>query len=249
MARTVNQAAHAAKRNQILDALQRLLYTKGYEGMTLQDILDDVQISSGAFYHYFDSKAAVLGAFIERMRQEVEQSLLPIVRDSRLNATAKLQGFFDTLDCLRIAHKADVIRIGQVWYADENAIVRLKVDEAVIEQRAPLLAEIVRQGVQEGSFTTPHPDQAGQVILSLLHGMGNTHARLLLSVWRESGEEAERPEQPGVADVVDKIIVTHAAYMDAIERVLGAPPYSLYRADAQAVSEWVAVLQERQDHE
>jgi hypothetical protein len=42
---------------------------------------------------------------------------------------------------------------------------------------------------------------------------------------------------------VESIVATHAAYMQAIERVLGAPSNSLYRADAAAVSVWVAALQ------
>ena len=58
MPRTVNQQENTAKRNEILDAAQRLVYNKGYERMTIQDILADVQISSGAFYHYFASKEA-----------------------------------------------------------------------------------------------------------------------------------------------------------------------------------------------
>src|SRR6266508_2153281 len=232
MARTVKKEEYTAKRNQILDAAQRLVYTKGYERMTLQDILADVQISSGAFYHYFDSKPAVLEAFIERIRQAVEQPLLPIIHDPHLPALEKLQRFFDTLDRLRIAHKTDVDKLGRVWYTDDNAIVRQKVDEAVLEQRAPLLTAIVRQGTREGVFTTAYPDQAGEVILSLLQGMGNTHARLLLSL------EQERDE----LQCIERIVTTHAAYMDAIERVVGAPPNSLYRTDAEAVKVWVAAL-------
>jgi len=211
------------------DAAQRLVYTKG---MTLQDILADLHISSGAFYHYFDSKPAVLEAFIERIRQAVEQPLLPIVHDPHLPALDKLQRFFDTLDRLRIAHKTDVVKLARIWYTDANAIVRQKVDEAVLEQRAPLLTEIVRQGIQEGVFTTAYPDQAGEVILSLLQGMGNTHARLLLSL------EQERDDMR----CINNIVTTHAAYMDAIERVVGAPSNSLYRTDAEAVNVWVAAL-------
>lgn len=232
MARTVKEHEYAEKRNEILNAAQRLVYTKGYERMTIQDILADLQISSGAFYHYFDSKPAVLEAFIERIKEEAEKPLLPIIHDPHLPAIEKLQGFFATLDRLRIAHKADVVKLGRVWYTDDNAIVRQKVDEAVLEQRAPLLNAIVRQGVQEGVFTTTYPDQAGQVILSLLQGMGNTHARLLLSVDQETDEQRR----------VEEIVAVHAAYMDAIERMLGAPPNSLYRTDAEAVKVWVAAL-------
>ncbi|MCX6047537.1 MAG: TetR/AcrR family transcriptional regulator [Chloroflexi bacterium] len=232
MARTVKKHEHAEKRNEILDTTQRLVYTKGYERMTIQDILADLQISSGAFYHYFDSKLAVLDALIERIKVETEKPLLPIVQDPHLSALEKLQGFFGTLDRLRIAHKAAVIKLGRVWYNDDNAIVRQKVDEAVLKQRAPLLTEIVRQGIQEGVFTTAYPDQAGEVILSLLHGMGNAHAKLLLTV--EPAHDEQRR--------VEAIVATHAAYLDAIERVLGAPANALVRTDAEAVNAWMAAL-------
>jgi len=227
MARTVNKEDHAAKRGEILQAAQRLITSKGYERMTIQDMLRELNMSNGAFFHYFDSKPAVLEALIEQIRSRTEQQMLPLVHDPDLSALEKLQGFFDTLDRMRVAHKAEVIQLGRVWYADENALVRLKVDEAVSKQRAPLLTEIVRQGIREGVFTMLHPDQSGAVILSLLQGMGNTHAQLLLL--------AEQID-------VEQIVAVHAAYMDAIERVLGAPPNSLYRADAEAVNVWVSAL-------
>jgi AcrR family transcriptional regulator len=232
MARTVNQEEYIAKRNQILDAAQRLVFTKGYERMTLLDIRSELQISSGAFYHYFDSKGAVLAAFIDRIEQETAKPLLPILHDPQLSAIEKLQGFFDTLDRLRIAHKADVVELARIWYTDENAVVRQKVDEAIVKQRAPLLNAIIQQGIREGLFTTTFPDQAGEVILSLLQGMGNTHARLLFAPEQEHGTTSER---------IARIVTTHAAYMDAIERLLGALPHSLYRADPEAVQVWLAV--------
>ena len=68
--------------------------------------------------------------------------------------------------------------------------------------------------------------------MSLLQSMGNTHARLLLSF------EQERDEK----HCIEEIVATHAAYLDAIERVLGAPPHSFSRTDADAVNVWVAAL-------
>ncbi len=235
MARTVNEQEHARKRNEILDSALRLVYAKGYERMTIQDILAELRISSGAFYHYFDSKPALLEAFIQRIREESEKPLLPLIHDPNLSALEKLQGFFDTLDRLRMAHRREVLELGRVWYTDHNALVRQKVEETVVQQRAPLIAEIVRQGLREGVFTTTHPDQAGEVLLSLLQGMGNTHARLLLSLGKESDEQR----------IVEEIAATHAAYMEAIERVLGIPPNSLYRIDAEAVRVWVKTGEER----
>ena len=230
MARTVNEQEHARKRNEILDATMRLILAKGYERMTIQDIIADLGISSGAFYHYFDSKPAVLDAFIERIREGWQEPLLPIVRDPHLSAIEKLRGYFATFDRLRREQRTNVLEVGRVWYRDENAVVREKVDAAILQQRAPLLAQIVLQGVREGVFTTPYPDEAGEVLMALLHGMENTHARLLLS-------SLDRDRD--VPRVIEDVVTIHAAYMGAIERVLGAPPNCLYRLDAEAVKVWV----------
>src|SRR6266496_2190143 len=118
MARTVNEKEYALKRNQILDVTQRLVYTKGYEQMAIQDILDELQISKGAFYHYFDSKPALLEALIERMQQEALRLLNPIVEDPHLPALEKLQRFFDTAVQWKTARKALMIELTRVGYAD-----------------------------------------------------------------------------------------------------------------------------------
>src|SRR2546430_8516671 len=116
MARIVKEEAYAVKRNEILDVAQRLVYTKGYEQMTIQDILDGLQISKGAFYHYFDSKQALLEAIIERMQHEVEQILLPIVHDRELPALEKLHRFFATVSSWKTARKDFFLALLRVWY-------------------------------------------------------------------------------------------------------------------------------------
>ena len=134
---------------------------------------------------------------------------------------------------------------------DGNAVVRQRVDEALVTQRAPLLTEIVRQGIQEGVFTTPFPDQAGEVIMALLQSMGDTLARPLFSSAEQTisrgaayrSPAARRSTEHDQQRRVETIMAAHAAYMEAIERVLGAPPSSLYRADVEAVMVWVAAPQ------
>ena len=91
MARTVKPEAVAAKRREILDATQRLVLTKGYEQMSIQDVLDEVGMSSGAFHHYFDSRGALLAGLIEQIQQETEKPLIPIIHDPHLTAIEKLK--------------------------------------------------------------------------------------------------------------------------------------------------------------
>src|SRR5215813_5003396 len=98
MARTVNEEEYTTKRNEILDVAQRLVFTKGYERMSIQDILDALKISKGAFYHYFDSKAALLEAYIERGQDDLDKVCSAIVDDPSLSAPDKLRRFFTALD-------------------------------------------------------------------------------------------------------------------------------------------------------
>ncbi len=79
MARTVKKEDHSGKKNEILDAAQKLIYTVGYQQMTIQGILDEVNISKGAFYHYFDSKQNLLEILIDRMMDDGERLLALIV--------------------------------------------------------------------------------------------------------------------------------------------------------------------------
>ncbi len=160
--------------------------------------------------------------------------MLPIVQDPRLNAIEKLQAFLLALDRLRVERQREVVAALRVWYTDANAVVRQRVDEAIREQRAPWLSQIVRQGLQEGVFTTTFPDQAGRVLMALLQTMGDAHAQMLLS---PGGEEDRQ-------SLVDRIVDTHAGFMEAIERVLGAPANSFQRADPGLVSPWITALEE-----
>ena len=65
MPRTVNEAAHAERRNAFLNAAQRLIGTMGYERMTIQDVLNDLGFSRGGLYSYFDSQQSLLKGSVE----------------------------------------------------------------------------------------------------------------------------------------------------------------------------------------
>lgn len=226
MVRIVKEQAHAARRNAILDAMQRLVETRGYEQMTIQDILDDLQISKGAFYHYFDSKQATLEALIERMIDEVERLLQPIVQDSSLPALEKFRSFFATLFGWKTAQKGFFLQMLRVWYADENALVRQKLRALRIKQVAPQLQAIIQQGIQEGVMMAPYPDQVGEVIVSLILDLGDALAGQILSF----GPESEN---------LDQLECTAAIYIDALERILGVATGSLHLVDTATLKEWI----------
>ena len=63
--RTVKEAS--VRRNEILDAAERLFGTNGFEQTSTNDLLAEIGIARGTLYYHFKSKEEILDAMIERI--------------------------------------------------------------------------------------------------------------------------------------------------------------------------------------
>jgi AcrR family transcriptional regulator len=230
MARIFKEDEYNAKRNEILDFALSLVYSKGYEQMTIQDILEGLQISKGFLYHYFDSKQAMLNALVDRMGQAAEQSLLPIVQDPDLPALQKFRRYFEGSASWKTAQKPLIVNILRTWYSDDNIFIRQKLTVESMKHTARLIEVIIRQGIAEKVFTTRFPEQIAKIIAGVSLSLTDTIVELLLS--------------PTVDPAVfQKLEDTLDAYVDTLERILGAPSGSLKVFEAEAFREWFVALQ------
>lgn len=225
MARTLNVESHAVRRDAFLDAAQRLIQTRGYEQMSIGDILAELDASRGAFYHYFESKDALLDAVVERMADGATERLEPVLADPELTATAKLEALFGGMAQFKAERKELVLRILEVWMSDGNAIVREKMRRLVSARLVPWLERIVDQGITEGVFNSRYPDYLARILAALVQGMSDLAAELWMG--RQQGsvtfEEVER---------------TFAAYLEAFERIVGVRPGSLRFLDKPTLQLW-----------
>jgi len=229
MARIVKEEEYTARRNEILDAALRLVYSKGYDKMTIQDILDQLHMSKGAFYHYFDSKVAVLEAVIERMATEqVKPIFLSIVQDPQLPALEKLHQYFYMSTNWKTSNKAFLIQLMKNWYSDENALARQKMLARTAEQMRPFFTEIIKQGVREGVFSTPYPEVASEVTINLMYDLAFASGQVLMS---EDVKQSENLQQ---------VETLYAAYGDVLERILGAPKGSIQLMATEALNVWIS---------
>lgn len=225
MARTLDPAAHAVRRDVFVDAAQALIQTRGYERFSLQDVLDATGASRGAFYHYFDSKDALVNAVVDRMADQAMARIGPLLDDPDLPAPRKLEAVFGGIAQFKAEQKDLVLGVMRVWLSDDNAIVREKLKRLAATRQLPLLRQIVRQGIAEGSFTSRAPEYLPSVLVALLQGMGE----LALELWigRQDGsvtfEEVKR---------------TFDAYLEAFERLVGVRPGSLQFLDEPALEFW-----------
>lgn len=90
MARIVKEADE--RKNEILDAAERLFTVKGYGKTTILDILEQVGIAKGTFYYYFKSKEEVMDAIIERFIEQDVQKARQIALDKGLTPVQKFCG-------------------------------------------------------------------------------------------------------------------------------------------------------------
>ena len=225
MARTLNLAVHTVRREAFVDAALRLMQAKGYEQMSIQDVLDELQASRGAFYHYFDSKQALLEAAVARIADQALLALAPVVDDPDLAALPKLEGFFRGIGRWKTERKALMLELIKVWASDHNAVVREKVRRTMVAQVAPVLARIVRQGVAEEIFSVTSPVETASMLMALIAVLQDEVTELFLA----------RQANAVSFEAVERFL---AGYTEALERILGAPAGSLHLTDDQTLREW-----------
>jgi AcrR family transcriptional regulator len=188
-----------------------------------------VGTSKGALFHYFDSKAALLAAVIDRMVEVATRQVTPIATDPRLTALDKLQGVFDGIAQWKRAQPefqpAAVADLVRTWYSDENTLVLARLRDAVGTRLTPLLVDILRQGMAEGTFSVSSAEGAASVFTALMLGLNDAAIRLFLA--RRDG-----------AVSFDTVMGTLTAYAEAFERILGIPPLSWPLVDEATVRFW-----------
>ncbi|HBE79260.1 MAG TPA: TetR/AcrR family transcriptional regulator [Firmicutes bacterium] len=149
------------RKAEIMDTAQELFHIKGYEATTISDILEKAGIARGTFYYYFKSKDEIMNAVIERGIAEQIQTLMPIVENNNLNALEKLKQLIVEND-RKNAENADMLAY---LHQPENIVMHQKSLIQGVHQSAPLIAQIIRQGIEEGRFHTEYSLELAEFIL------------------------------------------------------------------------------------
>jgi AcrR family transcriptional regulator len=225
VARTLDPEAHAIRRDVFLDAAQGLIQAKGYERVSIQDLLDATGASKGAFYHYFESKTALLDAIIDRLVETGVARYGPIAADPTKTARQKFEAFFTGLADYKAEQRELILATVETWLSEENAIVREHFRRNLVGRLQPLLLEIVRQGVDEGDFSVTSPEATARVLVSMIQGMNEDATGLFLAL-----DAGTLP--------FELLEIRLTAYVEAFERILGVPKGSLRFADPSVIRDW-----------
>lgn len=213
------------RHQELLDTAQQLFYSKGYSQTSVRDIIDAVGIAKGTFYHYFDSKTALLEDLVERLISQTLVILEALADDESLDALTKFTRIFNVIGNWKTERRAELMAMMRMLYSDENILLMHKFKESSVTAVLPPFTKVIEQGVAEGVFKVESAEDSAEIFMKSSQGFSETFARILLN-----SDDYENP-----AEVVRR---KKLAYERAIERGLGAPVGSLPLFDEAIIDAW-----------
>ena len=202
------------RKRELLETARNLFFSKGYDKTSVNDIITTVGIAKGTFYHYFNTKEDLLDELINQMADTINTGLKDVVASPGKNAIEKLNRFFSFAGDYKLANKETVIITAMVMHRPENLLFRKKLESIYLHTSSVLLAELIRQGVDEKLFDTPFPDLVPHMLLAMGVHLRDEFAKLLQNKNRTDEE-------------IDLFCKGYLMYQNAIERILGAPNGSI----------------------
>jgi AcrR family transcriptional regulator len=229
LARPTKTEARKDTRGELIEAAWRLFSTEGYDATPVEAILEMVGLSKGTFYYYFAGKEDILDAVVSRIVDDMAKDIKDIPNMNDLSPMQKMNRFMETTSNWKLSNIDIISETIKVLYRDENAIIVRKMNMRTLRLFAPTLEEIIKEGVEEGTFDVEYPRDAAEMILLLSRAMGDQQAEDMLQLEDDSGS-------------MQRIMRRVRLYLDTFERILGAPRGSIFTLDDARVEEFEQAL-------
>jgi len=163
------------RRAQILRAARAIFIERGYLAARVEDVAKRANLSKGAVYFYFDSKREIFDALVEEEHAITISFLQEAERDTR-PAQVKLldlgRKYLDYFAGLKTPPRFFLL-MSEMAIRDEE--IRGKVN-AIHERFVARIAEVVKQGVEEGVFAPYDPLAVGLMLKALIDGLAGQSA-------------------------------------------------------------------------
>ena len=151
----------------IISISAKLFAEKGYDKTSMQDIVDALGMSKGGIFHHFNSKEDIFNAVMERQFEKIIETVNQWLIEMH-GLTAK-----DKLKCLIKRNLTDEKIMKEtgnmVSSAIESPQIILASTQNNLKKLAPIIAGVIREGIEDRSISTAFPDECAEVLLLLLN--------------------------------------------------------------------------------
>lgn len=167
MVRIVKKAEE--RRYEIVQCACDIFLEKGYEKTTMKHVMDELQIAKGTIYHYFRSKEELLDAVIDTIAETHYDNLKSVFEKAEGNGLEKLI----TLASANQDSSHDEALLTEL-HKPGNAGMHTRLLAKMITVQAQLYSKAIEQGCKEGIFSTNHPLESAEFILSAISFITDT---------------------------------------------------------------------------
>lgn len=151
----------------IITISAKLFAEKGYDKTSMQDISDAVGMSKGGIFHHFSSKEDIFNAVMERQFEQITETVKKWLDEMHgLTAKEKLRGLIrrNLMDEKIIKESGNMISS-----AAESPQIILAFTQDNVKKLAPIIADVIREGIEDRSISTAFPNECAEVLLLLLN--------------------------------------------------------------------------------
>ncbi|HBG5259111.1 TPA: TetR/AcrR family transcriptional regulator [Clostridioides difficile] len=150
----------------IITISAKLFAEKGYDKTSMQNIVDASGMSKGGIFHHFSSKEDIFNVVMERRFEQIIETVNQWLGEMH-GLTAK-----EKLRSLVRRHLTDEVikeSSNMITSAIESPHIILAFTQDNLKKLAPILANVLREGIEDRSIITEFPDECAEVILLLFN--------------------------------------------------------------------------------
>ncbi|MDI7815786.1 TetR/AcrR family transcriptional regulator [Clostridioides difficile] len=151
-------------KNQILEVAWKIFEEQDYDDVTMQQIVDTLDISKEAVYYHFKDKEMLFEEIVlNSLRVEVE-NLKSLLNNPKLTVREKISEFILYISGSEIRKK-----LIDYMCSQKKPTFFIKNIRASTIEITPLLSCLIKQGIEEGIFKTDYPDEVSEVFIILIN--------------------------------------------------------------------------------
>lgn len=133
--------------------------------ITVDMIAKNAGIGKGSIYYYFESKEDIIDAVIERSYSSAIREYFTST-DNCANTYEKLKQLF--LSIIRKEFQDNSRNVIISLHVQDDIILHYKMMMTAIKTVSPILTQILKDGVEDGSVHTESPEESAEMIVAML---------------------------------------------------------------------------------
>ncbi|MDJ0784892.1 MAG: TetR/AcrR family transcriptional regulator [Desulfosarcinaceae bacterium] len=154
----------AERRKEIIKAARELFQEKDYDSVTMQGVMEKLNIAKGTIYHYFPSKEDLLEAVVEDLIDEELTKKWRLLKSQRCRELGALAKFRLLVTADTMAEENE--QILDSLHHPKNTLMHTRLLGHYLIKLAPIFATVIEEGCDQGVFRTDHPRECAEFMLA-----------------------------------------------------------------------------------